>query len=205
MSKIIDTRARARRYARSLTAEAAKAVEESYAAPLKAVHWVMGFGTLGCFGCVQAAMNTPKGGVLLGKGKGEWMNLHKSFGLVVAGLCLPRVALRLTTAVPAHLPGSALEHVAANASHLAMYFGMLGMSATGLTMGLMGKGLPFFGTTIPALKTQVFADRPNGKTAGAAFKLHKTYGPYFEYLVPFHIGAVGYHMAKGQAILKRIL
>lgn len=141
----------------------------------------------------------------LGKSKGEWMNLHKSFGLTVAALALPRVALRLTTAVPAHLPGSMAEHLAANASHIGLYAGMLGMSATGLTMGLMGKGIPFFGYKINALETQLFADTKNGVYAGQAFKLHKTFGPYFEYLVPLHALAAFSHAARGHKIFKRIL
>ena len=33
-----------------------------------------------------------------------FLGLHKSFGLTVAALAIPRVALRLTTKVPAHLP-----------------------------------------------------------------------------------------------------
>eukprot|EP00629_Pelagomonadales_sp_RCC1024_P013055 CAMPEP_0119283332 /NCGR_PEP_ID=MMETSP1329-20130426/28316_1 /TAXON_ID=114041 /ORGANISM="Genus nov. species nov., Strain RCC1024" /LENGTH=199 /DNA_ID=CAMNT_0007284003 /DNA_START=69 /DNA_END=665 /DNA_ORIENTATION=+ len=178
-------------YARSSTALSAAAVEEEYAKSLKIVHWIMAGGTIGCIASVQAAMSTTKDSKpFFGQSKGELMGLHKSFGLTVAVLALPRVALRLTTKIPAHLPGLTFpEQLAGSASHLALYGGMVAMSATGVTMGLLGKGIPFFGYKVPALETQLLPDTKNGAVAGQAFKLHKAVGPYFKYLVPVHAGA----------------
>ena len=63
---------------------------------------------------------------------------------------VPRIALRLTTRVPAGLAGNIVEKVAANASHAAFYALMTFMPASGIAMGYYGgKGLPFFGYTIP--------------------------------------------------------
>ena len=63
---------------------------------------------------------------------------------------VPRIALRLTTRIPAGLAGNIFEKVAANASHAAFYALMTFMPASGIAMGYYGgKGLPFFGYTIP--------------------------------------------------------
>jgi len=61
-----------------------------------------------------------------------------------------------------------------------------------------GKGLPFFGYTIPG------AEKPNGQIAKNAFKVHKQAGVFFEYLVPLHVGGVGLHYLKGEKILSRL-
>ena len=78
------------------------------------------------------------------------------------------------------------------------------MPVSGVTMGIFGgKGIPFFGLgTVPGMNPK---ESGLGWVAGRAFKLHKQAGQIFEYIVPLHIGAVGFHMAKGQAILSRIL
>jgi len=67
---------------------------------MKLMHWGTGLGVLGCFGTVQAAMYTTKDKEIIpGYGKGDLMNLHKSFGLLVAASVLPRILLRLTSKV----------------------------------------------------------------------------------------------------------
>ncbi len=66
------------------------------------------------------------------------------------------------------------------------------MPVTGITMGYFsGKGIPFFGFIIPGKK------EPVGSIAGAAYKAHTFVGPFFEYLIPFHMGAAGFHALKG--------
>jgi len=99
--------------------------------------------------------------------KGKLMNVHKSFGVLMAGLAVPRIALRLTTKIPAHLPGShAIENLAGNAVHLGMYGVMIFLPLSGITMGYFGgKGLPFFGAHIPG------ATEPNGALAKAAYQV----------------------------------
>ena len=97
------------------------------------------------------------------------------------------------------MPGSAPEQFLAAAGHAAMYGFLIAMPATGFVMGYYGgKGLPFFGVTIPG------AAEKDGKLAGRAFKLHKQIGLYYEYFVPMHVGAVGLHALKGQNIMRRM-
>tara|TARA_B100000482_G_scaffold163994_1_gene127375 strand:+ start:367 stop:1146 length:780 start_codon:yes stop_codon:yes gene_type:complete len=177
-------------------AEAASALEQQYARPLQALHWLIAGGTVGTFAFVQLAMNLPKEQA---EDKGRFMMLHKSLGLTVLALSVPRLALRLTTKIPAAVPGSQIEQVAAKVGHLVMYGFMTAMPVSGFIMGYYGgKGLPFFGVTIPG------ASKRDGKLAGRAFKLHKQLGWYYEMFVPLHVGAVGVHALKGQNILRRM-
>lgn len=70
----------------------------------------------------------------------------------------------------------------------------------GVIMGAYsGFGLPFFYTTFPSVSK-------DPATAKLAYEYHKLVGHYAQYLIPLHVGAVGYHyLLKGQNILPRIL
>jgi len=172
----------------------------NYSKAACAMHWAMGAGMVGCIGTVQAAMNTKPKEKTLGLSKMEWMKYHKSIALLVAALVPARLGIRLMKQAPAHVPGTTkLEQLAADASHLAMYGFIAVMPATGITMGYFGgKGLPFFGYTIPG------AAEKDGKLAGQAFKIHKQAGLFFEYLTALHVGAAVTHLIRGHAILARI-
>jgi hypothetical protein len=138
----------------SVAAEAAvgASAPASYGGTLKATHWLMAGGTLFCFGTVQVgrsfvfwrvgcsdlavdqrkrrrfqvAMNTK------GSTKGQAMMLHKSMGLLLLGAILIRIPIRMSTKIPAKLPGNVLEHMAANASHFTMYTMMILMPVSGV-------------------------------------------------------------------------
>lgn len=174
------------------TAEAE--VMQPYSGAVQALHWAMGGGILACFGTVQLAQRSK------GKEKGMYMMYHKSFALLVAAALPVRLGLRLASKMPKAVPGNTLEVMAGKASHAAMYGFMVFMPVSGIAMGYYGgKGLPFFGYTIPGAET------PNGEIAKNAYKYHKQFGLYFEYLFLAHIGAVGFHLVKGQNILARML
>ena len=40
--------------------------------------------------------------------------------------------------------------------------------------------------------------------AKQAYQWHKQAGGYLYYMLPLHVGAVGFHVAKGDAILRRM-
>jgi cytochrome b561 len=135
---------------------------EVYNGGMQVMHWASGLAVLGCVGFVQAAQYTK------GKTKGRAMFLHKSFGLLAAILITPRLALRLASTVPKHLPGPTWEVMAANASHLSLYGFLIFMPASGVAMGYWGgKGLPFFYTTVPG------AAKADGEIAKVSYKYHK--------------------------------
>ena len=77
---------------------------------------------------------------------------------------------------------------------------MIFMPVSGVSMGYFGgKGIPFFGIT--HIKG---ADEPKGDIAKWSFQNHKLAGQALTYLVPIHIGAVGFHYFKGQNLLRRM-
>lgn len=86
---------------------------EVYPLSMKFMHWGVATGVLGCFGTVQAAQRTTKEQQPTGMSKGELMNLHKSFGLLVGAAMVPRVLLRLGSTIPPELPGHTVELIAA--------------------------------------------------------------------------------------------
>ena len=98
--------------------------------------------------------------------QGKLMNAHKSVGVLIGLLALPRIALRVATKIPKPLPAPAWQHVGAQVGHAALYGVMVFMPASGLVMGYYsGKGVPFFGTTIPGAAT------PNGPVAKSAWEV----------------------------------
>ena len=177
--------------------EASSSSAQGYPLAMKYMHWGMGGGILGAVGFVKMAQNTKDK-----KAKGNYMWYHKSFGLLAAGLLFPRIGLRFVSKVPALMPGPAWEHLAAKATHAAMYGFIAFMPISGVAMGYYGgKGLPFFWTKVPGASKE----NKNGKLAKTSYQWHKWVGQYGVYLIPLHVGAVGYHhLFKGQAILARM-
>lgn len=147
-------------------------------------------------------MYTKKDYKPVGMSKGELMNLHKSFGLLVAGGIAPRILLRLTSRVPGDLPGNAVEHLAGKVAHFGLYALLFVLPGSGIAMGYFGgKGLPFFGYHIAGAPD----DKKDGEVAKNAFKVHKQAGQALEYLTLAHFGATGWHLFKGHSIMRRIV
>lgn len=137
-----------------------------------------------------------------GQTKGTLMMVHKSVAVLLTAAILPRVALRAMAAAPKALPVSFPEHAVANLSHMALYGFMFGMPATGIAMGYYGgKGIPFFGYTIPGKADKTKED---GKFAGQMFKWHKWAGGFLWYLIPLHVAGATQHAVRGHAIFTRM-
>ena len=76
---------------------------------------------------------------------GKHMKLHKSFGLCVIALLIPRILLRRGARLPAPVVGPAWEQFAGKVGHYSLYSIVGILSATGLGMGIFsGNGIPFF-------------------------------------------------------------
>lgn len=141
--------------------------------------------------------------------KGLWMHRHKSLGLLTGILVAPRLGYRLFNAAKyrvGHIAGTGpLEQKAADASHFLLYGFMTIMPASGIAMGYFGgKGLPFFGTTIPGIVHTDETKKGNQKIAGQAFKIHKQLGTYGKFLIPLHAAGAVQHAARGHTIFARI-
>ena len=102
--------------------------------------------------------------------------MHKSFGLLAAGLLVPRIAIRLMASkagkIPAALEGPMVQKALATMNHYVMYFMLIWMPVTGIAMGIFGgKGIPFFDLyTVPGVA------KARGDIAKPAFKYHKQVG-----------------------------
>jgi 1,2-dihydroxy-3-keto-5-methylthiopentene dioxygenase len=133
------------------------------------MHWLTAIPIIGCVGCVLKAQEAPK------EDKGTWMHRHKSLGLLSGMIVAPRLAYRLVSRSSysiESLPGSSkIEHMLANVSHAGLYGFMLIMPASGIAMGYYGgKGLPFFGVTLPG----VVKTDENKKSTGEIAKQVRT-------------------------------
>lgn len=176
---------------------AVEASHGSYSGAVQLLHWTMGGSVLGCFAYVNMAQQEKDK-----KLKMDYMFMHKSFGTLAAALLVPRLVMRVTSKSAGQISQELWVRAAAGLSHLSMYGFLILMPVTGVTMGYFGgKGLPFFSTTLPGAQ----GDAKDGKLAGRAFKLHKQFGWYMEVLFMAHLGGVAFHMARGEAILARIL
>jgi len=175
-----------------------RALEQKYARPLCALHWLMAGGILTCFATVQLAKMVKRA-----RKKRLLMMLHKSTALIVTALVLPRIALRITSTLPDPVPGPRLMQWGALLSHLALYGFMISVPLSGLTIGYFGKGLPFFNLfTIQGKRAMSEEDKA---TAVRARNFHKKAGRIFEYMTILHWRVPFlYKSLKGEDIMPRI-
>lgn len=195
---------------RLMSDAAAEAVPQAAAAAPKAeilrynrltsyLHWFTALGFFVTIAAVKGQQYTPKDSTLAGLNKGEWMWWHKSFGISMLGLAIPRVLLRLVTRAPEHIAGPWIYKKFASLGHVAMYGFALGMPITGGIMGYYGgKGQPFFLTTIPG------AEEPNGEWAKKAYEYHTLAGKFLPWVISLHMMAGVTHQIIGHNVFGRI-
>jgi len=176
----------------------ARALEQKYARPLCALHWLMAGGILTCFATVQLKKMVKKA-----RWKKCLMMLHKSTALIVTALVFPRIALRITSTLPNPIPGPKLIQWGALLSHFALYGFMISAPLSGLAIGYFGKGLPFFNLfTIPEKRAMSKEDKATGVRAR---NFHKKAGRIFEYMTILHWRVPFlYKSLKGEDIMPRI-
>jgi isopentenyl diphosphate isomerase/L-lactate dehydrogenase-like FMN-dependent dehydrogenase/cytochrome b561 len=170
----------------------------AYSRQIQWLHWGMGGGTIACLALTWAAKDAKP------EMKAFLMKWHSQIGLLVLAAIVPRVAIRLTSKQPAHLPGPIIEVMASRFAHGAMYFLLGAVPLTGAAMfWLSGNSLPFFGLSIPGKKNPTENDQANAKKLGGLHTVQL--GPLFEILIPLHIGAVGYHIMMNKDPLARMM
>lgn len=182
---------------------------QAYSRPLQLLHWIQAGGFIGCVatGYIASSIDpkkAPKEKVDL---KWKLMNLHKSFGVLMFGLIVPRLYFRFSTQIPPQVPGMVVEHIAAKISHLSLYTAIVFMPLSGVIMGYYsGFGVPFFKWKFINGAPKELSQTPDyKKKAGLMYKSHKFTGQVLEYLIPIHIGAVAFHhLYKNQKILSRM-
>jgi cytochrome b561 len=172
-------------------------VPDLYSRSLRVMHFVMAGLVLGAVGTVVTATDQPKTPAGDAR-RGTLMFWHKSMGLAVAMLLPLRLGMRYSAHIPAPLPAPAVQLLAAQLTHLALYGGMLFMAITGVTMGYTsGRGMPFFFTTFQV-------DGKDPATAKQAYGLHKQFGHWWKLTIPLHFMGALAHAAQGQRIFARM-
>ena len=114
------------------------------------LHWAVAFLLMAQFLIGLDMVDIPKGP---DSSRPFWFNTHKSIGIVLGCLILFRLYWRLRSGVPQSPSGSARwERIAANLSHMLLYFCMFLMPVSGLLGSLFSKyDLFFLGFKIPKL------------------------------------------------------
>jgi len=174
-------------------AEKAKLLE-GYSMPMKLLHWGVGAGIAVIVGTVNIAQQSKDK-----KLKGQMMMIHKSTALLTTVGIISRVAIRLASKIPPAMPNPPILKAASTLVHYGLYAFMIVMPTSGIAMGYFGgKGLPFFGMTIPG------AAEKNGEIAKTAYGIHKQAGYFFQGFLLLHVGGSLFHVARGEAILARM-
>jgi cytochrome b561 len=180
----------------------------SYAQGIKVWHMIQAVGITGITisGYIASRIDPKTATEEQKVKKKNLMTLHKSFGLLMLGAIIPRVFYRLTTAIPAHLPATTFEMIAAKANHYGLYALMILMPVTGAGMGYFsGGGIPFFYWKVPGTSKANAGKEYYKKLTGFCYRNHKRMGSILEYLIPLHVGAVAFvHLVKGQNAIRRI-
>lgn len=178
-----------------------------YSKGLRFWHAFQAIGFTGCTisGFIASRIDPKKANKVEKEKKEFLMHLHKSFGLLMFGAMLPRVWSRLAP-IPSHLPAPIYEFVASKLAHLFLNVVIVVMPLTGVTMGYFsGYGVPFFKWHLPGADKSKAKSESFKKRAGFFYNLHKQFGQILEYVLPIHIGAIGFvYFARGQNLLKRM-
>ena len=152
-----------------------------------ALHWLIAVVLLGQFAFGLALEDIPRGT----PERGYYVNLHKSFGILIGVLILLRLAWRLTHKPPP-LPDTMApwQRRAAWFSHAALYACMLALPLSGyLASNFSRHGIKFFNTVRWA------PWGPDDKTLYAIFNgAHHLAALLLALLVTLHVLAVAKHM-----------
>lgn len=94
----------------------------------RALHWIMAAVIVAAIVVGLYAADLPKGD----PGKGYWFGIHKSLGVTVLLLIVPRILWRIRKGIPAYrVPLDRLTLLGASAGHAALYVLMLVLPVSG--------------------------------------------------------------------------
>ena len=112
------------------------------------LHWLVAFLLMAQFLIGLDMVDIPKGP---DSARPFWFNTHKTIGIVLGCLILFRLYWRFRSGVPGNPAGSpSWERIAANLSHMLLYFCMILMPVSGFLGSLFSKyDLLFAGFKIP--------------------------------------------------------
>lgn len=174
----------------------------SWGSVAKGLHWliailILAMLAIGFYAAEVVGLRSPEGF--------QWIQRHKSLGILVLAVVLVRILWRLQGTVPA-LPGhvQSWERVAARGVHFLLYFLMLAMPLTGWAV---------VSTSSSGLKTEIFGLFTLPHLLGPDKVLHGLFEEVHELLaftllavVAVHVAAaLKHHFIDRDDVLKRML
>jgi cytochrome b561 len=149
------------------------------------LHWLMLALIAGVFAAIEFREFFPKGS----EPREALKAWHYMLGLSVLGLVWFRIAARLIWKPPHAMDeGPALQQLAAQLTHLALYAFMIGMPIAGwLILSAEGKSIPFFGLELPPLVGA------NEALAEQFEEIHELGGTIGYWLIGIHAAASLFH------------
>jgi cytochrome b561 len=163
--------------------------------PLRVLHWL----TVVFVTCAAAVILLRE--EVSARGLRMWLlEGHRHLGLLVLLLFIVRVVLRLRTGRLPPIAMPRVMHLAAGATHVALYLLLLGMPLVGWAMSSAGDhDVHFFGLTLPRLVA------PDDDLADRLQALHIDAAWVLLALVCLHIGAaLFHHFGRRDGLLHRM-
>jgi|GEM_PF-71580 len=140
------------------------------------------------------------------------LNIHWILGITIGVITLPRLVWRLWGGVPRHVPGSRLEHLAADVAHWALYAFLILMPVTGYMTTYHPTDFGLF--VIPACRDTAFAAWVRDlfglsvkDLEDIMWSIHSFCGKWLAWpLVVLHVAAaLVHHFVRKDAVLRRML
>lgn len=167
------------------------------------LHWLVAAGMIGLFAVGQYMTNTETYSLF---------PIHKSIGMLMLILILPRIVLRVIEGWPTPVAKAPpLQERIAKIVHWALILATVAMPMSGMTMsGAGGHGLSIFGLELLAANPD--AANPgkmlplNETMAGIGHLGHEVWGKVLAISVILHVaGALKHHIKDKDATLTRML
>jgi cytochrome b561 len=163
----------------------------------QALHWVTAIAVIGAYAMGLIREDLPRGDFRTGL-----LSLHISFGILVFGLTLLRLAWRALHPAPPALTESAFMRLSASAAHLALYAAMIAVPVVGLFSAWANGRLVSFFWLLP-IPSPIAIDKPLAETLG---ELHEAAAHALMIVAGLHAAAaIGHHLILKDAALLRML
>ncbi|MEP6873174.1 MAG: cytochrome b [Burkholderiales bacterium] len=140
------------------------------------------------------------------------LNFHWILGLTIGFLALPRLLWRILGTIPQHVPGSRIEHLAADAAHWALYALLILMPVSGYMTTYDPTNFGLF--VIPACRDTAFAEWVRSmfglntkELEDVMWTVHSFLGKWVAWLlVVVHVAAaLTHHFIRRDTVLRRML
>ncbi|HJU40116.1 MAG TPA: cytochrome b [Tahibacter sp.] len=171
-----------------------------YSRLVRALHWTSVVAIATAYALVELRGYVPRGT----PERAAMMQWHMALGLLVLLLVLPRIGIALARPAPPIVPPlSRAVHLAAKATHVALYIFLIVQPLLGVILVQAGERaitLPLVGWQLPAL---IGADHDLHENAE---EIHETLGKVFYFVIGAHIlAALWHHFGAKDDTLKRML